>query len=196
MFWEFIRTIFASPAGSFAFVAALLALSYWLVHYVTKKVEQWSAKVERVEKMENVIDTIKEDLHYIKATLNVIQSNSSGLTQSHSPIGLTPLGQKVASDMGINEIIANNWDNIYDLIESQRLRNAYDIQQFCIETATVGLDRLFCREDVDKIKNFAYNAGQQTAFYGSMIGVIIRDKYFEAKGIQPSEVDENDPDRK
>ena len=98
--------------------------------------------------------------------------------------------------MGINEIIANNWDNIYDLIESQRLRNAYDIQQFCIETATVGLDRLFCREDVDKIKNFAYNAGQQTAFYGSMIGVIIRDKYFEAKGIQPSEVDENDPDRK
>lgn len=196
MFWEFIRTIFASPAGSFAFVAALLALSYWLVHYVTKKVEQWSAKVERVEKMENVIDTIKEDLHYIKATLNVIQSNSSGLTQSHSPIGLTPLGQKVASGMGINEIIANNWDNIYDLIESQRLRNAYDIQQFCIETATVGLDRLFCREDVDKIKNFAYNAGQQTAFYGSMIGVIIRDKYFEAKGIQPSEVDENDPDRK
>lgn len=196
MFWEFIRTIFASPAGSFAFVAALLALSYWLVHYVTKKVEQWSAKVERVEKMENVIDTIKEDLHYIKATLNVIQSNSSGLTQSHSPIGLTPLGQRVASDMGINEIIANNWDNIYDLIESQRLRNAYDIQQFCIETATVGLDRLFCREDVDKIKDFAYNAGQQTAFYGSMIGVIIRDKYFEAKGIQPSEVDDNDPDRR
>ena len=78
MFWEFIRTIFASPAGSFAFVAALLALSYWLVHYVTKKVEQWSAKVERVEKMENVIDSIKEDLHYIKATLNVLQSVAIG----------------------------------------------------------------------------------------------------------------------
>ena len=195
MFWEFIRTIFASPAGSFAFVAALLALSYWLVHYVTKKVEQWSAKVERVEKMENVIDSIKEDLHYIKATLNVLQSNSSGLTQSHSPIGLTPLGQRVASDMGINEIIANNWDSIYDLIESQRLRNAYDIQQFCIETATIGLDRLFCRDDVDRIKNFAYNEGKQTAYYGSMIGVIIRDKYFESKGIQPSEVDDNDPTR-
>lgn len=195
MFWEFIRTIFASPAGSFAFVAALLALSYWLVHYVTKKVEQWSAKVERVEKMENVIDSIKEDLHYIKATLNVLQSNSSGLTQSHSPIGLTQKGRDVASSMGIYEIITRNWDKVFDLIESQHLRNAYDIQQFCIETATVGLDRLFCRDDVDRIKNFAYNEGKQTAYYGSMIGVIIRDKYFESKGIQPSEVDDNDPTR-
>ena len=68
-------------------------------------------------------------------------------------------------------------------------------QQFCIETATIGLDRLFCRDDVDRIKNFAYNEGKQTAYYGSMIGVIIRDKYFESKGIQPSEVDDNDPTR-
>lgn len=58
-----------------------------------------------------------------------------------------------------------------------------------------GLDRLFCRDDVDRIKNFAYNEGKQTAYYGSMIGVIIRDKYFESKGIQPSEVDDNDPTR-
>lgn len=195
MFWEFIRTIFASPAGSFAFVAALLALSYWLVHYVTKKVEQWSAKVNKMEKMENVIDAIKEDLHYIKATLNVLQANSSGLTQSHSPIGLTAKGKGVASKMGIYDIIARNWDGIYGLIESQNLTTAYDIQQFCIETATISLEKLFDMEDVNRIKEFAYNEGKQTAFYGSMIGVIIRNKYFEIKGIPVNEVDRSTPNK-
>lgn len=193
--WGVIETALSSPAGSFAFVAGLLVLSYWLVHYVTKKIERWSIKAEHVDKLDAIIDTIKEDIHFIKATLNVMQSNNGGLTQSHSPISLTDKGKEVAKEMDIDNIISRNWDNIYDLIEKQRLRNAYDIQQFCIEMATINIDKLFTRDDVDKIKDFAYKKGQQVAYYGSMIGVIIRDKYFEAKGIPVSDVDTNDPNK-
>lgn len=191
--WEVIKSILTSTGGSFAFVAGILYLTHWIVHYLTKHVSKWSNKMEQVEKLELNIDSIKENLHFIKATLNVMQSNNSGLTQSHSPVGLTTKGKDVASRMGIYDILTNNWDNIYDLIESQSLANPYDIQQFCIETATVNLDKLFSNEDVNKIKEFAFREGQQLAYYGSMIGVIIRDKYFSIKGIAVSDVDKNDP---
>lgn len=193
--WAVIKTILTSPFGSFAFVFALLCTAFWLVHYITKFIERLNSKTERVEKLENNIDSIKGDLHYIKATLNVIQANYSNLTQSHSPVSLTPKGKEVAQKMGIDEMIAENWDKIYDVIEKRSFNNAYDIQQFCIETATVNLDEFFSPSDVNKIKTFAYNEGHQIAYYGSMIGVILRDKYFESKGISVSEVDDNDPQK-
>lgn len=43
---------------------------------------------------------------------------------------------------------------------------------------------------------FAYNEGKPLGFYGGMIGVLIRDKYFEQKGINPSLVDEFAPNSK
>lgn len=191
--WDVIKSILTSTGGSFAFVAGILYLTHWVVHYLTKNVSKLDNKMEKVDKLEQNMDSIKENLHFIKATLNVIQSNNSGLTQSHSPIGLTEKGKDVASRMGINEILVRNWDNIYEFIEAQHHENPYDIQQFCIETATINLDKLFCHQDVDKIKEFAFNEGQQLAYYGSMIGVIIRDKYFEIKDIPISEIDRNAP---
>lgn len=193
---ELIKMILSSPYGSFAFIIAFLLLAFWLVHYITKHIEKLNSKTEKVEKLENNIDSIKEDLHYIKATLNVIQANNNSLTQSHSPVSLTEKGKEVAKKMGIDGMIAKNWDKIYDTIENKSLNNAYDIQQFCIETATVNLDEFFSPSDVNEIKTFAYNEGHQLAYYGSMIGVILRDRYFESKGIPVSEVDNNDPQKK
>lgn len=187
--WEIIKTILTSPAGSFAFVFALLCVVGWAIHYITKYVEKLNAKSERVEKLENGMESIKDDLHYIKATLNIIQSSNSALTQSHSPVSLTAKGRDVAIKMGIHEIIASNWERIFETIEKKHLGSAYDIQQFCIETATINLNAFFSDADVAKIKDFAYNEGRQIAFYGSMIGVIIRDKYFETKGIPVADVD-------
>lgn len=193
--WEVIKTIISSPAGSFAVVVGLLYLCGWLIHYVTKHIEHFKVKNEKVDKLETTIDSIKEDLHYIKATLNVIQAANNSLTQSHSPVSLTTKGIEVADKMGIHKMIADNWDEIVGLIESKSLNNAYDIQQFCIETATVNPGAFFSTSDVDRIKLFAYNEGKQIAYYGSMIGVIIRDKYFEFKDIPINEVDDNDPNK-
>lgn len=155
----------------------------------------WSDKVEKVKTIEDNIETVKNDLAYIKAALSLIQNNG-GLTQSHSPIGLSQLGETVAEKMGISTLIGKNWENILNLIDKQGLRNAYDVQQFCIETATINIDNFFLPGDVATIKNYAYNEGRPLAYYGSMIGVIIRDKYFQVKGIDPTEVDKHDPNLK
>ena len=214
---EIIRDILASAGGSFAVVFGVL----YAVGYSLIKFSEWRTKAEEAtkkgDKLENKIESIMTDLsyikgelqslhtirgaleslNYIKTSVDSLRNNSSGsLTQAHSPISLTLKGQEVAKEMGIDGMIARSWDKIEAAIDAKvAFKNAYDIQQYCIETATVSLETFFTPSDIDAIKMFAYNSGQHLAFYGSMIGVIIRDKYFEIKKIPLTKVDETDPNK-
>ncbi|WP_288817633.1 hypothetical protein [uncultured Alistipes sp.] len=198
MGWELVKSAIESPAGSFAFVFFVLLLIAWLIFMATKYTTQWSMKMKGVDKLEQKIESISGDLLYVKTKLEIFAANTpGGLTASHSPISLTDRGKEIAEQMGIEQIIATNWDLIYKYIsENATSKNAYDLQQFCIEAATVALDRLLCKEDLDKIKMFAFNSGQNIAYYGSMIGILIRDKYFAIQGIPIGDIDTHDPNRK
>ena len=194
---EMLKEIITSNGGAFAVVFAVL----WAVGYSLIKFTEWKCKVEqsdeRTSKVESDINAIKADIHYIKGTLDILKNTSSfSLTQAHSPISLTLRGQEVAKEMRIEEMVARNWDKIETAIDANvAFKNAYDIQQFCIEKSMISLDTFFAPSDIDAIKMFAYNNGQPLAFYASMIGVIIRDKYFEIKKIPLAKVDETDPNR-
>ncbi|NBJ08856.1 hypothetical protein D1647_22195 [Alistipes sp. Z76] len=194
---ELIREILGSAAGSLGFVLSLLLLAGWLIYRITKYTTEWNCKLNAVKDLSENLKTAREDILYIKTKLEIFSSNMpNGLTQSHSPIGLSEKGEEIAAKMGIEQMIAANWENIRNYIEANaKSKNAYDIQQLCIESATISLDKLFNTETVDKIKEFAFNNGQPLAYYGSMIGVLIRNKYFEVKGIAVGEIDEHDPNK-
>ena len=192
--WDVIKTIITSPAGSFAFVAAILYAVGWAIHKISKATTTVDMKMQKVDKLESNLDGIKEDIQWIKANLSVIQVGKGSLTKSKSPVSLTPLGTQKAEEMKIMETVAKYWASICKYLDAKLSdANAYDIQQFCIETATINLDKIFPKEEVDRIKLFAFNEGNPVAYYGGMIGVIIRDKYFEVKGINIAEVDANAP---
>lgn len=194
---EMLKEILTSNGGAFAVVFAVL----YAVGQLLMKFSEWRVKAEEVskkgEKFEDKIDAIMSDMHYIKGTLDLLKNGMpNALTQAHSPVSLTPKGKEVADQMGVAEMVARNWDKIETLIDAKvEFKNAYDIQQFCIEKATVALESFFCAQDVNNIKKFAYDNGQPLALYGSMIGVIIRDKYFEVKKIPLEKVDETDPNK-
>lgn len=215
---EMLRDIITSNGGAFAVVFAVL----WAVGYSLLKFSEWKIRAEdatkKGDKLESKIETIMSDLSFIKGTLDVVNASieslnqanyiikgtlesirngsPSALTQAHSPISLTLKGQEVAKEMRIHDMIARNWEKIESAIDAKvAFKNAYDIQQFCIEKAMVSLETFFAQSDIDAIKMFAYNNGQPLAFYGSMIGVIIRDKYFEIKKIPIDKVDETDPNK-
>lgn len=138
-FWTVIRDILGSPAGSFAFVAGILYLSGWVIAKISSVSTDWQARKAGIDKLENKVDSISTDLQFIKATLEVMQNfapDSKKYTKSHSPVSLTPLGQDVAKRMNIEQRVAENWEKIWTLIDNSAIdKNAYDIQQFCIETA-------------------------------------------------------------
>lgn len=192
---EILQTALSSPTGSFAFIVAIIGGMIWVAVTITKFKTKWDLKEKGLEKLEQNVDGIRSDIMFIKAQINLFASNKpDSLTQSHSPINLTEIGKKVAGEMGIENLIAANWDKIYDFVDKNvKSKNAYDIQQFCIEAATIYLDKLFSVEDLNKIKTFAYNSGRPLGFYGGMIGVLIRNKYFELKRINPDEVDKYKP---
>jgi len=72
-------------------------------------------------------------------------------------------------------------------------KNAYDIQQFCIEGVSVEPEKFIDSAGLTTIKNYAFKQGNPLQLYTRMIGVIIRDKYLKIKGISIDEIDKHDP---
>jgi hypothetical protein len=209
---DLLKDILLSPAGSFASVFSLFALSFWLVHWITKKateIRMSQEKVEssvssvyeridkRVDKMEGHIDEIRKDISFLKAMVELFQFNSKqGVAKSKSPVSLTETGHQIAEQLHAEAMIARNWDKIYTNLEARISdKNAYDIQQYCIETATVNLESFFEKNDIDMVKTVAYKDGRPLAFYAPVFGVLIRDRYLQQKGIDVLDIDRNDPGR-
>jgi hypothetical protein len=202
---DVIKEMFLSPFGSFGSVFALFALAFYLVHWITKKITKITtehnavceghksveAKLEKtIGKSESKFDSIRTDIAIIKASLQT----SNPLTQSHSPIGLSALGVRVARELSAQEKIEANWDRIEPIInEGTKSKNAYDIQQFCIEKAIVSPEMFFDEKSLEEIKNYAYKEGKPLSNYTNMLGVMIRDEFFKRKGIDVREIDKHDP---
>ncbi len=200
---SFIMDILGSPIGSFAFIFGIMVVGGWLIYFVTKhtntiKIEHGSHK-EKMGKFEDKIDSINRDVSYIKGTIDILMKNNNPdpTVQAHSPIRLTDHGQRLAAEMGLEDRIMRNWDKIQDYLDTNlppsSMKNAYDIQQFCIETASVSLDKFFGADDLNGIKSYAFKNGNQLFYYGNMIGVMVRDAYFKHKGIDVADVDKHDP---
>jgi len=199
---DLIREILGSPIGSLSFILGIMILSGWLIHFVTKHITKYKTENEenksKVIKIEDKIDTINTNLAYIRGTIDVVNKIIPNPTiKSKSPISLTELGESLAKDMDLQAKIIRNWDKIRDYLDNNLLqKNAYDIQQFCIDTASVSLDRLFSESDVNNIKEFAFKNGNPLLYYGGMIGVMIRDAYFKYKGIDIFDVDKCEKETK
>lgn len=188
------------PAGSFAFVFGLIAALVFGCVWVTKFTTAHKIHAERdredVKSVKAKLDGLVTDISMIKGTLALIQSglNMPSLTQAHSPVSLNALGRETARKMGMDAIVARNRDKILGFLDGHiDKKNAYDIQQLCIETASTRPELFFSEEDAGHIKNFAYAEGKPLVYYGGMIGVIVRDFYFAERGIRVEEVDLHDP---
>jgi hypothetical protein len=209
---DFLEKALSSPAGSFSFIFSIMVLAGWLIYFVTKKVTQIRSEHEHLRSdseksgslldkrfgyVEIHIDEIRKDLSYLKGTIDVIRNDSTPLAQRHSPISLTEKGNEIAIELKAEEMVAKNWDNIKkDLDKNLSDKNAYDIQEYCLETAAVELDKFLTVEDLQTMKTYAFKNGNSLAYYSVIFGLIIRDKYLKCKNIDSSEIDACDPKKK
>lgn len=206
-----LQMLLGSPAGSFAFVLAFILLALWLVHWVTKKITRIQTtnemlekentktceKLEKhAEKVDKNMDEIRRDISFLKAMVDVYNRPTppEALAKSHSPVSLTEKGKEVSENLGAEEMIAKNWEKIFNILEKDVCdKNAYDIQEYCIETSIVELDKFIDAASIEKVKLYAYKAGQPIAYYAPIFGISIRDRYLAEKGISVEEVDKNNP---
>lgn len=207
-----IERILTSPAGSLGFVVSLLIVAFGVVYWVTRKVTQIQSSHDHLkadndktcdklekhsDKVDRHMDEIRKDISYLKAMIDVYKSApGEALAKSHSPVSLTEKGKEVASTLGVLEMIGKNWSKIVkELDENIEGKNAYDIQEYCLETATIDIEKFLDEESIEKIKLYAFNEGRPIAYYAPLFGIMIRDKYFEYKEIEIKEIDETDPNK-
>lgn len=206
--YNFISAAFGT---SFAVALVIMFLALWLTYYITKKItlinaehsqikeeakaveeridKRFGQMDKRIDKVETCMDEIRKDISFLKGTIEVTLRSSGALTQAHSPISLTEKGKRVAEEIKADKIIATNWERMRATLDAEDLKTAYDIQQFCIETPEFEPLRFFDETTVNHIKDFAFNQGMPIQMYYRMLGVIIRDRYFDEKGISLQDVD-------
>ena len=155
--------------------------------------ERFDSVDKRFNKIEGHIDDMRKDISFLKAMIEFFQSNSKrAVAKQSSPISLTKLGIDTSKSMKAKEIISGNWDKIYaDLDSNVAGKNVYDIQQYCMETSTIELSKFLHDSDLEKVKLYAFTEGRPWAYYAPIFGILIRDKYFEMKGIDIANVDKN-----
>lgn len=204
-----IKDLILSPFGAFASVFALFALAFWAVHWITKKVTQiescnksiveasdkMSKKIEGYyDRQEKHMDEIRRDMSIVKAMMDIYKMNLPQLAKSQSPVNLTEKGLELSKELKADEVISRNWDKIMSDIDANvGEKNAYDIQQYCIETSTVEPEKFLDDKAISALKSKAFAEGRPTAYYAPIFGIKIRDEYFRRRGIPIEDVDRNTP---
>lgn len=188
--------------AAFGIAAALTFLVVGAVWYFSIK---WTERTTRIDtehsalsaniaKISDHIDEMRKDLAYLKGSVEILQNNKAkALMQSNSPIALTDEGRRVASEMKSEDLISANWERINSTLLAANLATAYDVQQFCMETASVEPSKFFDETTLNKVKKYAFLHGMPLQLYLRLLGIIIRDKYFELNGVSIDEVDNSDP---
>jgi|GEM_PF-1186226 len=114
MIFEFIKELLATDGGSFAFVAILLCLAFYLTHWVTKKIteiteshknierenQKVTESIEKVsEKLSSNMDDIRKDISFLKGTNEVFNSNINAIKTD-----VSSLKEDISFLKGMNEI--------------------------------------------------------------------------------------------
>lgn len=154
---------------------------------------------EMMGKHDSAVARIERSVEYlteeIRNAMNVFQKQNirtDGFTQTQSPLSITPAGWEMVKRLGLDNMFNDNWGRIKELIDKGvEDKNAYDINNFCIEQSVVFPERFLSDADIAVLKNDAYLKGLTLASYMKVVAVMARDKYFAENGIDVDDLDKN-----
>lgn len=149
-----------------------------------------SANISDINVSLGKLETGIDGIHRIMSMMAGFSGNSQ-LTQSHSPISLTPKGKAISEQLGFHDMLQSNWEKIQSMVEDAG--NPYDIQTGFIAGFITSPESFIDTESLDRIKRDAFLRGIPLIDYMRMLGVMARDRYFSIHGIDVGEVDKNDP---
>ena len=177
-----------------------------------KKLDVLGTKVDNLQsdmgEVKSEIVGVKKDIVVLKTDVSGIKSDISGIksvfdytfgspaSKRKSPVTLSDLGEKIASEYNIAAIVDRNWNSISMAIDNLGTTNPYDIQEFSKETAFTDSIRskaaiFFTEKDIDRLRLIAYKSGENIYTISFIAGILIRDRYFAENGIDVDEVDKN-----
>lgn len=147
--------------------------------------------------MESRMTRVETSVEYLHKSLDSLtkglQQGTKGLildpyALNHSPLSITDEGREMMRRVGMGEMFDQNWDRIEHLIdEGVEDKNAYDIDQFCMEQAVVFPEKFLDREDIGVLKNDAYEQGLSLTSYMRVVAILARNRYLEEHPVEARE---------
>ena len=142
------------------------------------KAVQFSERIVRIE--------TKLDLIFQKLTPNPF-------AQTQSPIALTKEGNQIASRINIEQTIARLYPNLIELVDKKSPKTAYDIQECAFSVTRENLFSWLSIEEVNALKNEAFNRGMPVDSFYIIYGIILRDRILTERAIPIADVDLHAP---
>lgn len=197
--------IFACVVFLIIFGVVLWFVFNYLAFKKSVKCEEHSKKIEEIgkasfdlpckvhdEKLEEhglAVQSLKTSIEYLNKNLERINSqlsnSNAAFTQQHSPLSITQRGWEVVRKLGMEKMFTDNWPRIRQMIDTDvKSKNAYDINEYCIQHAVVYPEKFLRQDEIDVLKNDAYTQGLALMDYMKIIAVMARDKYFEENNIK------------
>lgn len=178
--------------NSSVFVLILMLIGMmFAIFYIGQWKERFCSHEGRLGKVEDLSEKIIQIA--TKVDLIYDRTNPKPMTQSYSPISLTPLGKENADKMQAQQIFERIKGDLVRFVENANPKNAYDIQTVSMNVIKIHLLRLLNEEELIRIKNLAYQQGVLVEDFFGIFGVILRNHILEQRGIPISEVDKCDP---
>ena len=188
---DLIKSILASEAGSFGFIFSIMLL----IAFVIFKIGQWYNKIQNTDSTikelkdetksnSKILSEISGSLQFLKDNIqsinNRLMSLENKFAKSQSPISLTEDGKNVANKLSLYSLV----DKYLEKIEKYINKNsAYDIQESSFNFVNNHFYSIITEEELQNIKNYAYNQGDNINDYDIIIAIIIRDKILEKSSI-------------
>jgi len=151
----------------------------------------------KLDRHSTKLDIIDFKIDTISASLEHLASKKDAYSKRKSPLSLSNLGVELASSNNFKEIINKNWNKINASIKALGTNNPYDLQKYSIDTALADVivkpPTFFTEEDIDKFKILAYKSDADLLSVTRVLGIMIRDRYFEENNIDVFAVDSHDP---
>ena len=150
--------------------------------------------------MESRMSRVETSVEYLQRSLDSLTKNLQGnnnlildtYTRNHSPLSISKKGHEMMQRVGMGDMFDQNWDRIEHLInEGVEDKNAYDIDQFCMEQAVVFPEKFLDREAINVLKADAYKEGLSLTSYMRVVAVLARNRYLEEHPVETREPVEN-----
>lgn len=178
----------------FILLAMLVAVGYGLL-----KIGEWKEKFSQHETKLGRLDSMDKRLTEVATKVQLIYENTNprSLARSSSPLALTKLGESISEKIDGVQIFERLRPALLEAMEKKcpQQTSAYDIQAAALDIAKTYLPTALSPEELNRVKDVAYQEGILVEDVWIIFGVYLRDLVLAHRQIPSIEIDRTDPTR-
>jgi hypothetical protein len=170
---------------------ALLVLFTVGVWITASRLGSWTEKNFHRDEEIKKLGSMRDFMIELKTKVGLIYENTNPrkIAETHSPISLTPLGEKISNKIEATEIFERLVLQLKEKVSLENPKNAYDIQTISMKIAKETMLELLNEKELIVIKDEAFSEGVIIEDIMIIFGILLRNCILKEKGLPISDVD-------